>query len=123
MKRILIVVDMQKDFIDGSLGTVEAQGIIDNVVAEIGKGYDHIICTRDTHHEDYLGSNEGKHLPVVHCVKDSEGWQIRPEVMEAVERQKSYQIIDKPTFGSEKMIEVLKDFDKKEKIEEIEQRK
>lgn len=119
MKKILIVVDMQKDFIDGSLGTKEAVSIVDNVVKEIEKGYDLIICTRDTHHEDYLSSNEGKHLPVVHCVKGSEGWQIDPKVMKAIEEMGNYQIIDKPTFGSEKMVEILKEMDKEEKIEEI----
>lgn len=119
MKKILIVVDMQNDFIDGSLGTKEAVGIVDDVVKEIGNDYDHIICTRDTHHENYMDTNEGRHLPVVHCVKDTQGWQIRDEVMKAVEDKGNYEIIDKPTFGSETMVDVLKKYDEEEKIEEI----
>ncbi|MBQ6334649.1 MAG: cysteine hydrolase [Erysipelotrichaceae bacterium] len=119
MKKILIVVDMQNDFIDGSLGTKEAVAIVDNVVNEIKKDYDLVIATRDTHAPDYLSTNEGKHLPVEHCIKDSLGWQIRTEVLEAVESHENYQIIDKPTFGSEKLIEVLKEMDEKEKLEEI----
>ena len=119
MKKILIVVDMQNDFIDGSLGTKEAVSIVDDVVKEIGNDHDHVICTRDTHHEDYMDTNEGRHLPVLHCVENSEGWQIRNEVMQAVKEKGSFEIIDKPTFGSERMIEVLKRYDEEEKIEEI----
>lgn len=119
MKKILIVVDMQKDFVDGSLGTKEAVSIVDNVVNEIDKGYDLIICTRDTHHENYMETNEGKHLPVVHCVKDSEGWMLDKKVEEAVKGRSNVMLINKPTFGSEHLITVLKDFNENEKIEEI----
>ena len=119
MNRVLVVVDMQNDFIDGSLGTKEAVAIVENVVNEISKDYDHVICTRDTHQENYMETNEGRHLPVLHCVEGSEGWQIRDEVMKAVERKSSYEIINKPTFGSEKLIEVLKQYDREERIEEI----
>lgn len=74
MKKVLVVVDMQNDFIDGSLGTVQAQGIVSKVISKI-KSYsaDCIYATRDTHGEDYLESSEGKNLPVVHCVKGSKG--------------------------------------------------
>ena len=119
MKNILIVVDMQNDFIDGSLGTKEAEGIVGNVVKEIGKDYDLVICTQDTHHEDYLSGNEGRHLPVVHCVKGSEGWKIRDEVLAAVNEKENALIIEKPTFGSEKMIEELKKLNEEEAIEKI----
>ena len=85
MKKVLVVVDMQNDFIDGSLGTVQAQGIVSKVISKI-KSYsaDCIYATRDTHGEDYLESSEGKNLPVVHCVKGNKGWEIRPEVAEAM---------------------------------------
>ena len=116
MRNILIVVDMQNDFIDGSLGTKEAVLTVPNVIEEIGKDYDLVICTRDTHQENYMESNEGKHLPVVHCIQGSEGWQIRREIEDAVNEKEGSMIIDKPTFGSEKMIGVLKDLDQKEKI-------
>ena len=118
MKKILIVVDMQNDFIDGSLGTKEAVAIVDNVVKTIEEFDGLVIATRDTHQENYMETNEGRHLPVVHCVENTEGWQIRKEVLEAVE-QKEHLIIGKPTFGSEKLIETLKDIDEKESIENL----
>lgn len=97
MKKTLIVVDMQNDFIDGSLGTAEAVAIIDNVKAKI-KEYkdsgDEIIFTRDTHQENYLQTNEGKHLPVVHCIEGTDGWNIRDGLY--VEGSK---ILNKPAFG------------------------
>lgn len=97
MKKTLIVVDMQKDFIDGSLGTKEAVAIVDNVkkkIAEYQASGDEIIFTRDTHQTDYLNTNEGKHLPVEHCIEGTEGWAIWNdlEVPEAT-------YINKPTFG------------------------
>lgn len=97
MKKTLIVVDMQKDFIDGSLGTKEAVAIVENVkrkIAEYQKNGDEIIFTRDTHQADYLKTNEGRHLPVEHCIQGTEGWKIWEglEVLGAI-------YIDKPTFG------------------------
>ena len=97
MKKTLIVIDMQKDFIDGSLGTKEAVAIVDNVKAKIAKYAeegDEIIFTRDTHQENYLETNEGKHLPVEHCIEGTDGWQIAKglEVPGAI-------YIDKPSFG------------------------
>ena len=109
---------MQNDFIDGSLGTKEAESIVDHVVEEINKDYSLVIATRDTHPENYLKTNEGKHLPVKHCIKNSEGWQIRPDVFEAIEA-KEYLVIDKPTFGSEKLVEILKKINEEEEIETI----
>ena len=97
MERYLIVVDMQKDFIDGALGSEMAQAIVPGVVRKI-KEYDpgHIYATRDTHFENYLETLEGKKLPVAHCIKDSEGWQLHPDVMAAMPMAK---ILDKYTFG------------------------
>ena len=97
MKKTLIVVDMQKDFIDGALGTKEAEAIVENVKKKIEsykENGDEIIFTRDTHYDNYLETNEGKHLPVVHCIKDTEGWMINKEleVPGAI-------YIDKPSFG------------------------
>ena len=97
---ILVVVDMQKDFIDGALGTKEAVAIVPGVVDKI-RGFEGlVIATRDTHGVDYLETEEGRHLPVVHCVKDTPGWQLHPEVEEAVLAKAGSRIIDKPTFGS-----------------------
>lgn len=97
MKKTLIVVDMQKDFIDGALGTKEAVAIVENVkrkIAEYQQNGDEIIFTRDTHQADYLSTNEGKYLPVEHCIEGSDGWKIQEglEIPGAI-------YIDKPTFG------------------------
>ena len=97
MKKTLIVVDMQKDFIDGALGTKEAVAIIGNVkkkIAEYQANGDEIIFTRDTHQTDYLSTNEGKYLPVEHCIEGSDGWKIWDGL--EVEGAK---YIDKPNFG------------------------
>lgn len=95
--KTLIVVDMQNDFIDGTLGTKEAAAIVNNVrkkIEEYQRNGEEIIFTRDTHTEDYLNTNEGRNLPVVHCVKGTKGWQIA-EGLEVP----GCRIIDKPTFG------------------------
>ena len=99
MRKALIVVDVQNDFVDGSLGTKEAQAIIPNVKKKIKEYRDRghqIIFTRDTHPMNYLNTYEGKHLPVIHCVKGSVGWQIYNELEVNTENDI---LIDKPTFG------------------------
>ena len=118
--KVLVVVDMQNDFIDGSLGTKEAQKIVPGVVEKIRNFKGRVIVTRDTHGRDYLNSAEGKQLPVVHCVKDTEGWQIRPEVEEAVREKTGSRILDKPTFGSVELGEYMRQLDQTEgPVEEI----
>ena len=97
MKKTLLVIDMQKDFIDGSLGTKEAVAIVENVkkkIAEYQSNGDEIIFTRDTHQLDYLNTNEGRYLPVEHCIEGTDGWKIWEglEVPDAI-------YIDKPSFG------------------------
>ena len=97
MKKTLIVVDMQKDFIDGALGTKEAVAIVDNVKKKIAmykENGDEIIFTRDTHQENYMETNEGKHLPVVHCIEGTDGWKIG----EGLEVEGAL-YIDKPSLG------------------------
>lgn len=79
MRKVLIVIDMQNDFIDGALGTPEAQAIVPNVkkkIEEYRNRGDEIIFTRDTHEKNYLATNEGRHLPVEHCILNTQGWQI-----------------------------------------------
>ena len=103
MKHVLIVVDMQTDFVDGALGTPEAVAILDNVTAKI-KAYAHdsdgvIFVTYDTHTEDYMNTSEGKHLPVPHCIKGTAGWELHPAVAAALEGV-TYTAVEKPTFGS-----------------------
>ena len=98
VSRILIVVDVQNDFIDGSLGSKEAKDIIPKVKAKIDRHVDHggvVIFTRDTHSDDsYLSSAEGKKLPIKHCIKGTTGWQIGLETIPG-----AYEVIDKSTFG------------------------
>lgn len=100
MEKILVVVDMQKDFVDGALGTQEAQAIVDNVVKKIESFDGAIYVTYDTHFEDYMETNEGKNLPVVHCVRDTEGWKLNEKVQEALSKKEAYTEIEKITFGS-----------------------
>lgn len=115
MRKILVVVDMQKDFIDGTLGTKEAQAIVKSV-AEKMKSYDKadIYVTRDTHGEDYLDTAEGRKLPVVHCVKGTAGWQLHPDIEAGAD---SSHIIDKPTFGSMALMELLQKENERETLE------
>ena len=101
MKKTLIVVDMQNDFIDGSLGTKEAQVIVPSVkrkIEEYKEAGEQVIFTRDTHSENYLETYEGKHLPVPHCIMGTDGWQIADEIGCYFTPDKD-DIINKPTFG------------------------
>ena len=107
MKKILIVVDMQKDFIDGSLGTKEAVAIVDNVAKKIESFDGDIIVTYDTHSENYTETQEGKNLPVPHCIKGTDGWELNEKVQAALSK-KAYKAIEKPTFGSLELIEYIK---------------
>lgn len=97
--KILVVVDMQKDFVNGSLGTSEAISIIPNVCKKIRSHNGKILVTKDTHDRNYLSTNEGKKLPVEHCVKNSDGWQLDGNVEQAL-AGKDYTIVEKSSFGS-----------------------
>ena len=104
MSKILVVVDMQNDFIDGALGTSEALKIVP-YVKEVIEGFDgKVFFTRDTHFENYMESQEGKNLPVPHCIKGTYGWEIRKEL----DMLRTTEPIDKLTFGSSDLVEVLK---------------
>lgn len=114
MSKYLIVVDMQKDFVDGALGTKEAVAIVPSVKKRIEKAVadgEEIIFTRDTHEENYLETQEGKNLPVKHCIRGTEGWEIIPEL-----KQYATKIFDKPTFGSRELGEYLADENDAESI-------
>ena len=114
MKNVLVVVDMQKDFIDGALGTGEAVEIVDNVASMI-KGFDgEVVFTRDTHHDNYLETQEGKKLPVAHCIKGSAGWMLDRK-LEAL-RLDNMKIFDKPTFGSVELADYLKSIEGLESV-------
>ena len=103
---ILIIVDMQNDFIDGALGTKEAKAIVPDVAKKIKDFDGEIIYTRDTHEENYLDTQEGRNLPVAHCIRGTKGWEICPQ-LEALRRENDI-VIDKPTFGSMELGELLK---------------
>lgn len=109
MKRLLVVVDMQKDFVDGALGTSQAGEIVEPLVelvkAEQEKGTE-IVFTMDTHSEGYLETQEGKNLPVPHCVKGSEGWELIPELKPLA---KGCRIFEKPAFGSTELADFVKE--------------
>ena len=104
MSKILIVVDMQNDFIDGALGTKEAVAIVPYVKDVIENFEGKVYFTRDTHFENYMQTQEGANLPVLHCINDTDGWQIRAE-LDALRKTEA---IDKLTFGSSALVDVLK---------------
>mgnify|MGYP003290550988 CR=1 FL=1 len=95
--KLLIVVDMQNDFVTGTLANPAAEAIIPNIINKLKeKDYSYLIFTRDTHQKDYLKTQEGKNLPVEHCIEGTEGWEIVPELWEFA---KDAIIVDKPSFG------------------------
>lgn len=103
--KVLVVVDMQNDFIDGSLGTPEAQAIVPNVKKKVEKAVkngDMIVYTRDTHFSNYLDSKEGKKLPVQHCIFGKDGWRIPDELLPPHDYKNAH-IYDKNTFGYYKL--------------------
>lgn len=102
--KILVVVDMQNDFIDGALGTPEAVSIVPYVKQVIEFFDGKVLFTRDTHFADYMDTQEGKNLPVPHCIKDTDGWRIRRE-LDALRKTPA---IDKITFGSKDLVDILK---------------
>ena len=115
MRKILLAIDMQKDFIDGALGTPEAVAIVDRVAEEIKKyPSGDVFATRDTHPENYLDTQEGRNLPVVHCVKGTAGWQLNEKIAAALS---TAEIVDKPTFGSVVLAEKIKAMAEKEPLE------
>lgn len=113
--KVLVVVDMQNDFIDGSLGTPQSKAIVENVKKKI-EAYqtnnEPVVFTRDTHDENYLKTQEGKNLPVVHCVKNTHGWQINSQL-----HSENGGIIDKATFGSVELAKYLGLFNDLEEVE------
>lgn len=115
MQDILIVVDMQNDFIDGALGTVDAVSIVPKVKEKIENFSGKILFTRDTHEQNYLDTQEGKKLPVEHCIRNTKGWEIHPELLELCKETP----IDKETFGSVKLGSILQQEYQKNPIHSI----
>ena len=119
--KYLVVVDMQKDFITGSLGTKEAEAILPKVTEKVQGFEGKVIFTRDTHTEDYLETQEGKNLPVKHCIRGEEGWKLA-DALDALAQASGSRIYDKPAFGSPELAAFLKEENDREPggIEEIE---
>ena len=115
MKKVLVVVDMQNDFIDGALGTKEAVAIVPAVKAKIENFDGVVLFTRDTHFDNYMETQEGKNLPVPHCIIDTYGWQIREEL----DTLRTTEAINKLTFGSDELPMRLKKINEEEGIESI----
>ncbi len=108
MDKILIVVDMQNDFVDGALGTPEAQAIVPDVISKIQDFDGDIYATLDTHTADYMNTSEGKLLPVPHCIRETDGWALNKSVADAL-AAKGYTAVEKPSFGSLALPELIKD--------------
>lgn len=115
MQQILVVVDMQKDFVDGALGTAEAVAIVPKVAEKIKSFSGKVLFTRDTHEENYMDTQEGKNLPIPHCIRGTEGWEIVPELKAFCQGP----CIDKPTFGSAELGKLLQELHAQEPIERI----
>lgn len=115
MNQILVVVDMQNDFIDGALGSAEARSIVSSVVRKMREFPGRVLCTRDTHGPDYPQTQEGKRLPVPHCIRGSEGWKLAP----AVEAERREEPVDKPSFGSVRLAELLRMADREKPIDRV----
>jgi nicotinamidase-related amidase len=114
MSKVLVVIDMQNDFIDGALGTKEAEQILPRVVEKVKDAKNNgvnVIFTKDTHATDYLDSAEGKKLPIEHCIKSTLGWEINEDLLPYADN-----IIEKVTFGSVDLPEMIKEFDEIELV-------
>lgn len=120
MKRIMVIVDMQKDFISGALGTKEAQDVLKRLAHRLTHELDEdtfVVFTKDTHSEDYLKTPEGKKLPVAHCIKGTDGWEIPEELTNPF--LNSPVVIEKPTFGSIELMNWLSDLIDIQEVTEI----
>ncbi len=106
MKKILVIVDMQKDFVDGALGTPEAVSIVPKISEKIRCFDGEIIVTYDTHTEDYMNTSEGQSLPIPHCIKGQAGWELDSRVADALS-EKEYTAVEKPTFGSVRLPDII----------------
>lgn len=113
---LLVVVDMQKDFIDGALGTKEAKAIVDKVIAVIKTWDGPVVYTMDTHEENYLTTQEGQNLPVVHCIRGSQGWQLEERIRELAKGKK---IFEKPGFGSVDLALYVKELYEKKEVSKV----
>ncbi len=108
MKNILVVVDIQNDFVDGALGTPEAQAIVEAAADKIKNFDGDIFVTYDTHYDNYMDTGEGKKLPVPHCIKGTQGWELNEKIADAL-KGKNYKAVEKLTFGSVDLPKLVKE--------------
>ena len=115
MRKLLVVIDVQNDFVDGSLGTEQARGNLGNIKEKIlSYPVEDVIYTMDTHGEDYLETQEGKKLPVPHCIRGTRGWQIQEDIAPLLAQARCY---EKPAAGCFELVEDLQELSEKEEIE------
>ena len=117
MKKAIVVVDMQKDFIDGALGTKEAQAMLPRMEAKLAAARaagTALVFTMDTHGEDYLNTQEGRYLPVKHCIRGTAGWELDTEIAALIPKD---HIFDKGTFGSTELAAAVKELAARESVE------
>lgn len=117
--KCLVVIDVQNDFVTGSLGTAEAAEMLPRLLEKMGSFEGAILMTQDTHGADYLSTQEGKMLPVEHCIEGTEGWLFPAEV-EALRESRGARVYEKPTFGSTKLVSELKRLYDSEELESVE---
>lgn len=110
MKRLLVIVDMQNDFIDGSLANKDAEAIVPGICKLIKEWDGDIVCTLDTHLDNYLDTFEGTHLPIKHCIKQTKGWLLNKDIREALVGKK-FDYLEKETFGSDLLGLIYNDYD------------
>lgn len=108
MKKVLVVVDIQNDFVDGALGTPEAVAIVDAAAEKIKSFDGDVFVTYDTHYDNYMDTLEGKKLPVPHCIKGTNGWELTPKIANAL-MGKDYTAVEKLTFGSVDLPQLVKE--------------
>ncbi|MBO6178044.1 MAG: cysteine hydrolase [Selenomonadaceae bacterium] len=114
MRKCILVIDVQNDFVNGALGTKEAVEMLPRLVEKLQNEKNaSLVFTQDTHKDNYLDTNEGKHLPVRHCIKNTEGWQIAPALSEFLDDAK---IIEKKSFGSTRLPSVVAEYDEIELV-------
>ncbi len=118
MSKVIIIVDMQNDFVDGSLGTAEAQAMLPKLVEKLSQVQDthsaDVIFTMDTHPVNYLETAEGRKLPVEHCIKGTPGWEIVPQLQAFKANAKA--VVEKPTFGAVDLPKLVADYDEIELV-------
>ena len=121
MEKALVIVDVQNDFISGVLGTKEAEAIIEPLVNKINSFNGIVILTKDTHEKNYLSTQEGRNLPVEHCIRGTSGWEIDSRVMEAIKKKGlDYKVFEKGTFGSLSLGEYITKLYNEGKVKQIE---